>query len=118
MNEQHDVLRYKAPKHLRKIGIGAAVVAILVITYGITSRASSTRGLQVAADEAAIPTVKVIKLSEFVGDQTLILPGNLEAFNNAPIHARISGYLKNWYVDIGSHVKAGQLMAEIDVPDL
>jgi multidrug efflux system membrane fusion protein len=118
MREQHDVLRYKAPKHLRKIGIGAVVVAVLVVAYGITSRASSTRGLQASADEAAIPTVKVIKLSEFADDQTLVLPGNLEAFNNAPIHARVSGYLKNWYVDIGSHVKTGQLMAKIDIPDL
>src|SRR6202012_3893721 len=81
MSEQSDLLRYKAPKHLRKIGVGAIVVAILVVAYGITSRASSTRGLQATADEAAIPAVKVIKLAEYAGDQTLVLPGSLEAFN-------------------------------------
>ena len=50
--------------------------------------------------------------------QTLVLPGDVQAFYNAPIHARVSGYLKRWYDDIGAQVKAGQVLADIDTPEL
>ncbi|MEO6381519.1 MAG: efflux RND transporter periplasmic adaptor subunit, partial [Nitrobacter sp.] len=69
-------------------------------------------------DKQAIPTVAVIQPDAKILNTTLDVPGRLEAYSRAPIFARVSGYLKNWYVDIGAKVKAGQLLAEIEAPDL
>ncbi len=68
-------------------------------------------------DANALPVVSVINLAQAGKAGDLTLPGNVQAFNSAPIYARVSGYLKKWYVDIGAKVKAGQLLAEIDIPD-
>ena len=70
------------------------------------------------AYKQAIPTVAVIQPDAKILNATLDVPGRLEAYSRAPIFARVSGYLKNWYVDIGAKVKAGQLLAEIEAPDL
>jgi len=68
--------------------------------------------------EAAIPTVAVVFPKEGAPTQEIILPGNTQAFSDAPIYARTSGYLKHWYFDIGAHVRKGQLLAEIETPEL
>ena len=89
----------------------AAALALLalVIYSGIHSRAVA---------EAAIPTVDVISPQEGAPTQEVVLPGNTQAFSDAPIYARTSGYLKRWYFDIGAHVQKGQLLAEIETPEV
>jgi RND family efflux transporter MFP subunit len=105
----------------RKLSLFAFVlmlVAAFVVVDGIASRRSQAAALRQRADEVAVPTVSVIAPTRSGDSATLELPGRIEANARAPIYARVSGYLKRWTVDIGAHVKAGQLMAEIETPDL
>lgn len=97
--------------------IGAAVLAYAIAT-GLSSRANTenTRARQTAS--MSIPTVAVLHPTITSGTEEIVLPGNMQAFMDTPIWARASGYLKNWYVDIGAHVKQGQLLAEIDSPEV
>ncbi len=123
MSEQHageqpDILRHKRPRHLGTIGIVALLAAVGIVALGIVDRVNANQELKTWTDAQAVPTVDVISLSSQLGPRSLVLPGDIRAFNDAPIHARVSGYLKQWYTDIGAHVKAGQLLAEIDTPDL
>ena len=99
-------------------GLIAALVVIVVVVNGIWSRNSSEARLKETTDTLAIPTVSLIVPSANGNKSNLDLPGRLEAYNRAPIYARVSGFLKKWYVDIGAPVKAGQLLAEIEAPDL
>jgi RND family efflux transporter MFP subunit len=112
-----NILRYTPPRRLKTIGIAAACVAALVIAIGLISRVLADQEVAHWTDAQAMSTVKVINLSSDDSQRALTLPGDVEAFNSAPIYARVSGYLKKWYADIGTPVKAGQLLAEIDVPD-
>src|SRR5262249_51540294 len=68
--------------------------------------------------QAAIPTVNITHPKPGASTQELILPGNTQAFADAPIYARTSGYLSKWFFDIGAHVKKGQLLAEIETPEV
>ncbi len=95
----------------------AAVLAYLVVT-GINSRAEAKTGLQTDALAMAVPTVTVIHPGSGAGSDEIVLPGNMQAFVDTPIWARASGYLKAWHVDIGTRVKKGQLMAEIEAPEI
>ena len=112
------ILRHTPPPRLKTIGLGAAAVAAIIIAAGLISRVQADQSLKSWTDDQAIPVVKVLNLKGSVADGALILPGNVQAFYDAPIHARVAGYLKKWYADIGTPVKAGQLLAEIDTPDL
>ena len=108
------------PSHraLRISGLIAALVAAGLVTAGITSRARSNDELVQWTKEQAVPSVSVVAPGDRDASATLDLPGRFEAYTQAPIYARVSGYLKSWKVDIGAQVKAGQLMAEIETPDL
>jgi membrane fusion protein, multidrug efflux system len=97
--------------------LGAAI-AIFVVVSGIGARQSDAGRLSERAQTQAVMTVNVIAPSPATGSASLDLPGRIEAFSKASIYARISGYLKSWKADIGTPVKAGQLLAEIDTPDL
>jgi RND family efflux transporter MFP subunit len=112
------ILRFTPPPRLKLIGIVALCVAGIVVVVGLVSRWYTGRELAAWTQAQAIPTVSVISLVSANGDRALVLPGNIQAFSDAPIHARVSGYLKAWYADIGASVTAGQLLAEIDTPDL
>ena len=103
---------------LRRVGIVAAVGIIVVVASGLGIRAADNRDLRQWTDEQAIPTVALVKPNNDGAEARLELPGRLEALSRAPLHARVSGYLKSWKVDIGSPVKAGQLLAEIEAPDV
>ena len=105
-------------RRLRIGGIVLAVVAIVVVGFGIATRASDAARLDQRADTQSVPTVVLIAPGQSAGAATLDLPGRLEAYARAPIYARVSGYLKSWKVDIGGPVKAGQLLAEVETPDL
>jgi len=99
-------------------GLLAGLVLLLVVVNGIWSRNTSEARLKELADSEAIPIVAVVTPQLAANKSSLDLPGRLEAYARAPIYARVSGFLKVWYVDIGAPVKAGQLLAEIEAPDL
>lgn len=103
---------------LRRAGIVIAVVAIVIVVSGIGIRVNDDRQLVEWTEDQAIPTVAVVAPSSEDAASHLALPGRLEAFARAPLNARVSGYLKTWKVDIGTPVKAGQLLAEIEAPDI
>jgi RND family efflux transporter MFP subunit len=106
------------PRRLRTVGLVILVLAVVVLVYGLVSRAAQGSKLRDVTDEQAVPNVAVVS-PQHVDNQTgLALPGRLEAFIRAPIYARVPGYIKTWKHDIGSKVKAGDLLAEIDTPDL
>src|ERR1700750_3165506 len=99
-------------------GMLAGVALILVVVTGIRSREEASAKLREWTDDQAIPTVAVVQPDARALSATIDLPGRLEAYYRAPIFARVSGYLKSWNVDIGARVKAGQVIAEIEAPDL
>ncbi len=112
------VPRQVSRRGLAIAAIVAGLVLLLVVVNGIWSRNSSEARLQQLSEAEAVPTVAVV-MPELVANKTsLDLPGRLEAYTRAPIYARVSGFLKAWYVDIGAPVKTGQLLAEIEAPDL
>src|SRR6266404_2067147 len=105
----------------RKLGIFAAVALIgagLIVATGIRAREDQGSRLREWTDNQAVPTVAVAFPNARALNPTLELPGRLEAYYRAPIFARVSGYLKSWSADIGAKVKAGQVIAEIEAPDL
>jgi RND family efflux transporter MFP subunit len=103
---------------MRIAGVVAVLLAVLVVAYGLVSRAAQNSRLRDATEEQAIPSVAVVSPAQVENQSGLELPGRLEAFIRAPIYARVPGYLKSWKHDIGSKVKAGDVLAEIDAPDL
>src|SRR6195256_1363436 len=110
-----------SPVSRRKLGIFgviAGIAAVLVVITGIRAREDSSAKLREWTDTQAVPTVAVTLPDARVLNATLDLPGRLEAYQRAPIFARVSGYLKSWSADIGAQVKAGQVIAEIEAPDL
>ena len=107
-----------ALRQLRLAGIVAAVIVIIIVVAGLSLRASDNEQLRNWTEEQAIPSVVIIKPGKQGDTPTLDLPGRLEAYSRASLYARVSGYLKSWKVDIGTPVKAGQLLAEIEAPDL
>jgi RND family efflux transporter MFP subunit len=104
-------------KTLWRLGL-LALIAVAVAVFGVTSRDRSEADLTHWTDTQAVPTVDVVMPEHGVGPQELTLPGNVAAWYQAAIYARVNGYVKMWYKDIGAHVKAGDLLAEIDTPDL
>jgi RND family efflux transporter MFP subunit len=96
----------------------ALLVAIGIALAGILSRRHQQSEVTKWTAEQAVPTVATIMPKQGVSDQQLVLPGDIEAWYEAPIYARVSGYLKDWYLDYGAHVQKGQLLADIDAPDL
>jgi RND family efflux transporter MFP subunit len=96
----------------------AGVVILVAIVFGILARAAAETRLTRETDLAATPTVNVVHPQAAKHGDDIVLPGNTQAFIDSPIYARTNGYLKKWYVDIGAHVKQGQLLAEIETPEL
>lgn len=107
-----------ALRKLRLAGIVAAAIVLIIVITGLTLRAFDHERMREWTDQQAIPSVTIIKPGKQGDTPTLDLPGRLEAYSRALLYARVSGYLKNWKVDIGAPVKAGQLLAEIETPDL
>jgi RND family efflux transporter MFP subunit len=97
---------------------GAMLLAGAVVGYGLVDRAQSKQEVVQWTNTQALPTVALAKPLPGSAQQTLTLPGNLQPFNKAAIFARVNGYVKGWDHDIGSSVKAGQVLATIDAPDL
>jgi RND family efflux transporter MFP subunit len=100
-------------------GLAATVLVLGIVIYsGIHERAQAESTLGASTERAAVPIVNVVEPSSAGLSQEIVLPGNTQAFNDTPIYARTNGYLKHWYVDIGAHVKQGQLLADIDTPEV
>lgn len=111
----------RPPVSRRKLGIFGVVALIgagLIVATGIRAREEQGSKLREWTDNQAVPSVAVAFPNARALNPTLELPGRLEAYSRAPIFARVSGYLKSWSADIGAKVKAGQVIAEIEAPDL
>lgn len=106
------------PPHLKAVGIGGAAAALLAVVIGLSLRYHEHHELVQWTDAQLVPTVRLAPPSDSAKEQLITLPGHLDAWYNAPIYARVGGYLKAWYKDIGAKVKAGEVLATIDTPDL
>lgn len=96
----------------------AIVIAAAIVISGVAPRLRARQALREETDRLAAPPVNVIHPSRAAHAEEVVLPGNIQAFTDAPIYARTNGYLKRWYFDIGAHVKAGALLAEIESPEI
>ena len=103
---------------LKKVGIIAAIVALAIVAWGLFSRWHHAHQLNAWTQEQATPVVSVIAPTPAAKTSGLTLPGNLQAYNSAPIFARTNGYVRRWLVDIGDDVRAGQLLAVLDAPEV
>jgi RND family efflux transporter MFP subunit len=106
------------PHRLRIFGSAFVFIAIAVVAYGMGSRVAQNSQLHDLTEAQSIPTVALVTPKQVEDHEGLNLPGRLQAYISAPIYARVPGYLKTWTHDIGAKVKAGDLLAEIDTPDL
>jgi RND family efflux transporter MFP subunit len=96
----------------------AVVTAAVIVVAGLLPRIQARTALRRETAEMAVPAVVVVQPKRSAPAQEIVLPANVQAFADAPIYARTNGYLKRWYVDIGTRVKEGQLLAEIDTPEV
>jgi RND family efflux transporter MFP subunit len=105
-------------RQLSYVAIVGGVLAVIIVVVGIALRVKDEHQLKDWTETQAIPSVNVVVPAKEAPGGLLALPGRLEAFESAPIYARVNGYLKSWRVDIGSQVKAGEELAVIDTPEL
>jgi RND family efflux transporter MFP subunit len=105
-------------KHGGLIAVVALLIVAAVVIAGVLPRLKARAALRTATYENALPSVSVIRPKMGAPQTEIVLPGNIQAFNDSPIYARTDGYLKHWYVDIGARVKAGQLLADIETPEV
>ena len=105
-------------RRLRLLGLIAGVAGVGIIGWGVFSRARAVADDQAFSDRRSVPVVRIVTPGGAGAAEGLELPGQLQAYNEALIYARVPGYLKSWNEDIGARVKAGQLLAVIDAPEL
>jgi RND family efflux transporter MFP subunit len=118
MPDDPAVMPHKPQRWLKPAGLTGVAAAVIIVVIGLVGRVLASQHLKSLTETEAVPTVSVIAPTIASGDQSLVLPGFVQAFYDAQIHARVSGYLKHWYQDIGAQVKAGQILADIDTPEL
>lgn len=106
-------------------GVGPVVGGVLLLLvatglafWGISTRAKALAVVARETHELAVPTVSVVRPDKGAPQQEIVLPGTMQAFTDAPIYARTNGYLRKWYADIGTRVRAGQVLADIDTPEI
>jgi RND family efflux transporter MFP subunit len=115
---QNDATAPAAPKGLKTAGIVAAVIAIGVVAAGAVVRHRDAGEAQNWSDARSIPTVHLIAISSGGAGAPLSLPGTIDAWNSGKLYARVNGYVKAWYRDIGAEVSAGTALGLIDTPEL
>lgn len=103
---------------LKIVGLAGLLVAAGAVGYGVMERQGHEAALTKDTDLAAVPTVAVIEPTRGTGPRDLVLPGDVEAYFDAPLYARVNGYLKKWFYDIGARVKKGDVLATIETPEL
>ncbi|THD61336.1 efflux RND transporter periplasmic adaptor subunit [Phenylobacterium sp.] len=113
-----EVLRRSPQPWLKPAAFAAAGLAVVVVAAGLVTRGLASEDLKTTASAAAVSTVELISPTAETSAEPLTLPASVEANDIAAIHPRVNGYIKAWNVDIGAHVKAGQVLADIDTPDL
>ena len=118
MNETTPPSQTKNKSTLQLIVLFALIGFLGLGAFGIWSRMVEEKQLAKKTDSNAVPTVNVITAAPGNPIEEVVLPGTVQAWHEAIIYARTAGYLKSWNVDIGAHVKAGDILAEIDAPDL
>ena len=106
------------PAHLWWIAVLALVAVVALVVSGILPRIQARNTLAKETKEMAIPTVAVVHPKRSAPSNEIVLPADVQAYIDSPIYARTNGYLKTWYVDIGARVTAGQLLAEIETPEV
>ena len=118
-NQEQRVASIFAPTRTAGWGITILVLCVAYAIFeGIHSRVEAKAELHQVAMNSAIPSVNVVYPKGGAEAEEIELPGNTEAFTDTPIYARTNGYVKHWYVDIGARIKQGQLLAEIETPEL
>ena len=105
-------------RRLRLVGGALVLLAVGIVAHGMVTRTAQNSRLQALTEAQSVPTVAIVSPTDTQDHASLDLPGRLEAYIRAPIYARVPGYLKSWKHDIGDKVKAGDVLAEIDTPDL
>ena|SRR5579862_5450636 len=105
-------------KHGLLAGVIAVAIVAAVVIAGLLPRFKAKDALAAETKRDAVPTVNVMQPKLGAPQNEVVLPGNMQAFNDSPIYARTNGYLKKWYVDIGARVKDGQLLADIETPEV
>jgi RND family efflux transporter MFP subunit len=108
----------KMARNIRRYSLLLLVTALALAAWGEISRVMARDALRKEAARDAVPTVVTVTANRTSLGEDLVLPGTVQAFVEAPIYARTSGYLKTWYTDIGTPVKKGQLLAEIETPEV
>jgi multidrug efflux pump subunit AcrA (membrane-fusion protein) len=106
------------PPRLKGVAMAGVTVAVLAVVLGLAIRYHQHHELVQWTDAQLIPSVRLAPSSDPAKLQAITLPGHLNAWYTAPIHARVDGYLKTWYKDIGAKVKTGDVLATIDTPEL
>ncbi|MDR3481471.1 MAG: efflux RND transporter periplasmic adaptor subunit [Burkholderiaceae bacterium] len=117
-NDINTPLRRRLPSNLKLKTVALLALAFGVVAWGMTTRAKDKDALAVVAQEQTILSVNTTQPVYRNEVEGLTLPGRLEAYYSASVYARVGGYLKHWSVDIGAPVKAGQLLADIETPEL
>jgi RND family efflux transporter MFP subunit len=105
-------------KTLRLLSVGAVALVVAVAVEGIWHRQSQEKAVAAWTGAAAVPTVDIVRPTKGAPGQQVVLPGDIHAWYEAPLYARVNGYLKNWYFDFGAQVKKGQVLADIDTPEI
>jgi len=109
--KRHSLRRWLLP-------LAVAVVIAGLLASGIHSRVKDNAALRAVTDQMAVPSVSIALPKRAAPVQEIVLPGNIQPFISSPIYSRTDGYLQKWYFDIGAHVKAGQLLAVIQTPEV
>lgn len=113
----------KTARLLSKLKFLLALVAVVLVVggllaSGIRARLEAETAVKRETAEIAVTSVSVVRPQRLSPKQEVVLPGNVQPYYNSPIYARTNGYVKRWYVDIGAHVKEGQLLADIETPEV
>jgi RND family efflux transporter MFP subunit len=109
------------PRRSKRGWMAAGVILLVfagIVAYGIFSRLRHAAVVQADTAQMALPAVSVVSPQRSAPSEEIVLPGNVQPFVSAPIYARTNGYVRRWYADIGAHVRKGQLLAEIDTPEV
>lgn len=107
-----------APRGLKIAGVVAAIVAVGVVAIGTIDRSGDAHAAQSWSDARSVPTVHLVMVKSSSASDGLTLPGTMEAWNAARLYARVGGYVKDWYKDIGANVPAGTPLGSIETPEL
>src|SRR4029077_13594436 len=124
--ELHDESKFTEESGGSSRGPGALLRWFLILffiflvlgIYAVTQRMTERKALAQQTEQMAVPFVSVIRATPMNADSEMVLPGTLKPNVESPLYARTNGYLKKWYKDIGSHVEKGEILAEIDTPEI